>query len=145
MSNEPGQVLVVDDDEHDIERFLQSLEPFGASPITFDRAFEAVSYIEGDAWHEQGLQLVLLDWKLPGTGAVVLEAIRRSPMLQYTPVVVLSRSGEQTDIRAAYEAGASAYVMKADDLKEIEQDLNWLYGFWLGANKAPASMGEMPW
>lgn len=145
MTNESGHILVVDDDEHDIERFLERLEPFGTTATVFDRAFEAISYIRSNTWHERGIKLVLLDWKLPGTGAGVLEAIRETDTLRFTPVVVLSRSGEETDMRAAYEAGANAYVMKADDLDEIERDMAWLYGFWLGANKAPATTIDLPW
>ncbi|HEX5592802.1 MAG TPA: response regulator [Solirubrobacterales bacterium] len=145
MTSEGDHVLVVDDDELDTKLFLQSLEPFGAVATCFDRAFEAISYVESDVWLASGIQLVLLDWKMPGTGAGVLEAIRKSPALRFTPVVVLSRSGEETDIRAAYEAGANAYVVKGNDLDEIERDMKLLYGFWLEVGNAPSGAVQSPW
>jgi CheY-like chemotaxis protein len=57
--------------------------------------------------------LVLLDLKLPRVdGIEVLRAIRRSPLWQNVPVVILSTSGRQADMQACYANGANAYVTK---------------------------------
>ena len=49
------------------------------------------------------------------------------------PVVVLSGSSERTDIRAAYDAGANAYLVKPQTLEEVEDVARRIDAFWLGA------------
>ena len=62
--------------------------------------------------------LVLMDLEMPGIGG--LEGTRRLHVLHPDiPVVVLSMHGEADDVRRAFEAGASGYVLKTavdDDL-----------------------------
>jgi two-component system response regulator NreC len=62
--------------------------------------------------------LVLMDLEMPGMGG--LEGTRRLRELHPDiPVVVLSMHGEADDVRRAFEAGASGYVLKTavdDDL-----------------------------
>ena len=62
--------------------------------------------------------LVLMDLEMPGMGG--LEGTRRLHDLHPDiPVVVLSMHGEADDVRRAFEAGASGYVLKTavdDDL-----------------------------
>ena len=62
--------------------------------------------------------LVLMDLEMPGMGG--LEGTRRLHDLHpAVPVVVLSMHGEADDVRRAFEAGASGYVLKTavdDDL-----------------------------
>jgi CheY-like chemotaxis protein len=63
--------------------------------------------------------LVLLDLKLPYVlGLDVLKWIRSRNHLQLLPVVVLTASGERSDLERAYRAGANSFMVKpsADDL-----------------------------
>jgi CheY-like chemotaxis protein len=57
--------------------------------------------------------LILLDLKMPGTnGTEVLKWIRAQPRLSSIPVVVLSGSGLEEDMREAYACGANAFLIK---------------------------------
>ena len=57
--------------------------------------------------------LVLLDLKMPrATGFEILKWIRNHPTLNKLPVVVLSGSELQDDIRNAYAEGANSYLVK---------------------------------
>ncbi len=63
--------------------------------------------------------VVLLDWKMPGTsGADVLRAIRQDPSMRGVPVFVCSATDSPTDIRTAHELGASGFLPKPADMSE---------------------------
>jgi CheY-like chemotaxis protein len=57
--------------------------------------------------------LILLDLKMPrATGFEILKWIRKHPELGQLPVLVLSGSELQDDIRRAYDVGANSYLVK---------------------------------
>jgi CheY-like chemotaxis protein len=143
--NGSPHVVVVEDVRLDLLRFVRTLEAHEASVTTFRNAYDATAYLDSSAWHDEGLRLILLDWKLPGGGASVLQAVRKSPLLEFTPVVVISRSDIEVDVRLAYELGASAYVVKSHDLEELECALNAICEFWLNSNLAQAATVVSSW
>jgi CheY-like chemotaxis protein len=70
--------------------------------------------------------LVLLDLKLPQVlGLDVLKWIRARPELQAMPVVVLTSSGERSDLDRAYRLGANSFMVKPspDDLPALAKCL----------------------
>lgn len=78
--------------------------------------------------------IVIVDLNLPGeTGLELVEWMRSNSTTSAIPVVVLSGSSERTDIRAAYDAGANAYLVKPQTLEEVEDVARRIDAFWLGA------------
>src|SRR5439155_21926607 len=79
---------------------------------------EALDYLEGKPpFSDRELypvpRLVLLDLKMPRvSGFEVLSWVRADPALQVMPVVVLSSSSHDVDVRRAYQLGANSYVVK---------------------------------
>lgn len=76
--------------------------------------------------------LILLDLKMPrATGFELLRWIRQHPEIGAIPVVVLSGSELQDDIRRAYEGGADSYLVKPLGFEALVMmvkslDLTWL-------------------
>jgi CheY-like chemotaxis protein len=72
--------------------------------------------------------LVLLDLKMPGSNGIeFLKWMRAQPWLSGIPVVVLSGSEMEEDIRQAYANGANAFLVKPlgfNALMEMVQGLN---------------------
>jgi two-component system response regulator len=67
--------------------------------------------------------LILLDINLPGlSGIEVLRRVKAEPRLRDVPVVVLSGSDSDEDVRAAQDLGAHSYLIKP--LRA--QDLGWI-------------------
>src|SRR5437868_2043390 len=57
--------------------------------------------------------LVLLDLKMPRRGGFeVLQWIRGNPALKCLPVLILTSSRHDVDVRRAYEMGANSYLVK---------------------------------
>jgi CheY-like chemotaxis protein len=135
-----GLVLIVENERHDVARFVEALDRLGVAPeriVTFDRADVAVQWLGDNKWTDEGIRLVLLDWKLTGTGASVLNAVRQIPRLRFTPVVVVSRSTFDGDVLAAYESGVSAFVHKPSQLIEYERRLDTTLAMYLSVVELP--------
>jgi len=82
--------------------------------------------------------LVILDLDLEGSGGYeVLSWIRREPRLQNLPVVVVSESKSQMDMRRAYDLGASSYLSKPGSFAELVDLVRVIDRFWLTLNQAP--------
>ncbi len=134
-------VLVVDDDAPDREQIQTILQRYRVPAFCVRRAFEAIAYLRREGQFADAVRptLVLLDWKLAGTGLSVLRTIRESPELRTIPVVVLSRSGADADVTAAYTGFANAFVMKDMDLEEFHRQLSSICDFFLRVALLPGA------
>lgn len=78
--------------------------------------------------------LVLLDLKMPrATGVEILSWIRNHPNLNRIPVIVLSGSELQEDIRRAYDAGANSYLVKPLGFEALVEMIRSIDTQWLAA------------
>lgn len=84
--------------------------------------------------------LVLLDLDLPDvSGHEVCAEIRSQVAPSEVPVVVLTSSEEEDDVRASYEAGANSHVAKAVDYQTFREDLAGILSYWLDVNQTVPS------
>ena len=84
--------------------------------------------------------VVLLDLNMPQMdGLAVLDAIRAQPAWAGVPVVMLSTSREERDIRACYARGASAYVVKPVEFEQFLSTLSATSEFWTRVNAHPTA------
>jgi len=107
----------------------------GALKQTLERIFDNLSVVEAGTFgevvatveQEPGIDLVLLDLKMPGTqgfsGLVYLRV--QFPQM---PVVVVSASDEPQVIRRAIDLGASGFVPKSADAGEMSTALSAVLG-----------------
>ena len=140
MSNgTPRLVLVVEDEQQDVERLDSVLNGYAVVTEVLPRAFEANAYLRREHGYTTAARpaLVLLDWKLAGGGESVLKTIRETEAIQATPVVVLSRSAADVDVRAAYAGHANAFVVKPADLDEYRRRLTSICDFFLRVSELP--------
>lgn len=80
-------------------------------------------------------QLILLDLRLPRIdGFEILRRLKEHPGLCHVPVVVLTTSSAESDIRRAYELRANSYVVKPADFDEFHRLMADLGRYWLGWN-----------
>lgn len=122
-------ILVVEDALNDIELALYALKKCGVhNEIVVTRdGDEALEYLLRIGRYAERLTpdpgLVLLDLKLPTVdGVSVLRTIRSTPDLSAIPVVIVTGSALEADIKTTMELGIERYVVKPMDLQTfIEQ------------------------
>ncbi len=86
--------------------------------------------------------LTLLDLKLPKIdGLEVLERIRGDDRTKRLPVVILTSSGEQSDVLRGYDLGANSYVCKPIEFDRFSQAITQLGLYWLLLNEPPVNNG----
>jgi len=136
MINELNRsVLVVEDDQIDTEYIVKTLSQLGITHEVVPRSYEAIALLEQKRLARPAL--VLLDWKISGGGASVLRAVRQDPSLATMPVVVLSRSTARDDVQAALSAHANAFVAKAAELREFQDNVAAICEFFLNIAQLP--------
>ncbi len=82
--------------------------------------------------------LVLLDLNLPKvTGHEVLEKVKSDRCTSRIPIIVLTSSRAESDVRRAYECHANAYLRKPNTLEGLLAAATRIKGFWLDAATLP--------
>lgn len=82
--------------------------------------------------------LILLDLNMPRMdGREFLVAIKRDPALSDIPVVVLSTSEVDRDVRDTYRLGAAGFISKPLDVTEFIAEIRQLTDYWLSLVRLP--------
>jgi len=83
--------------------------------------------------------LVVLDGNLDEDGGLqALLWIRSQPAFRYLPVVVVSESKSQLEMKRAYDRGASSYLLKPRSFAGLVELIKVIDRYWLTLNQTPA-------
>jgi CheY-like chemotaxis protein len=81
---------------------------------------------------------MLLDLKLPKVnGLEVLAKIKADESTKTIPVVIVTSSQEDKDLKEAYKLGANSYIVKPIDASSFIKALSEAGLYWLAINKPP--------
>ncbi|MDB5316959.1 MAG: putative response regulator, CheY [Rhodospirillales bacterium] len=136
-------ILLIEDstDDAELTRYAFAKAGITVPLVTLGDGATAVAFFEGTGiYADQATRpcpaLVLLDLKLPRrSGYDVLRAARANAATRHVPVVVLTSSSREADIRRAYEAGANSYLVKPLEREALLGMVRSLDGFWLRFNR----------
>lgn len=136
--------MLVEDSANDVEMTLDALKEHNMAnriEVVRDGA-EALDYLLHRNMHAGRMDpppvVVLLDLKLPKiNGIEVLRTIRATPRLARLPVVMVTSSREEPDLRACYELGCNAYIVKPVDFEQFSKALKIVGCFWALLNEPP--------
>jgi len=137
-------ILLVEDNPRDAELTVRTLTKNHIANKIFvaTNGEEALDFLfrrgEYSQLNPRPLKVIFLDIKLPKiNGLDVLKAIKMDPNLRQTPIVMLTSSDDDPDIKSAYELGANSYVVKPVDFNNFSETINKLDFYWLVVNRAP--------
>ena len=135
-------VLVVEDNPDDVELTLRALRRMGlTNTVRVARdGVEALELLLGDGTSRPPLpRVVLLDLKLPRVGGLeVLARLREEERTRTLPVVVLTSSREEPDVKKAYALGVNSYVVKPVEFEKFVDAVGKVGQYWLLLNLPPA-------
>ena len=138
-------ILLVEDNPQDAELIIRAIKKQNiANPLfNAEDGAEALDFIfcRGKFSTRDGSiqpRVILLDLKLPKVnGLEVLKEIKMDERTRSIPVVVVTSSQEDPDIKAAYTLGANSYVVKPVSSDAFIDAMSKLGLYWLLVNKPP--------
>lgn len=136
----PVDILLVEDNPLDTRATFNAAQKLNmAGTITVvPNGQAALDYLRGNGSEGPRPGLILLDLNLPGKdGHDVLAEVRADPILQTIPVVILTTSDDDSDVRRAYDGGANAFVTKPGDLDGWLNVISTINDFWLSVARLP--------
>ena len=138
-------VLLVEDNLQDAELTIRSFKKhkLAGNVVVVEDGAEALDFIfckgkynERDIKHTP--RVIFLDLKLPlVSGLEVLRAVKQDDRTKSIPVVVVTSSREDPDVKAAYDLGANSYVVKPVDFGSFTDAIGKLGLYWLLINQPP--------
>ena len=136
-------VLMVEDNPGDVRLVREALSGIGQllAVHAVSSGEEALTFLrrENDYACAPRPALVLLDLNLPGiSGLEVLAKIDVDPDLRAIPVVMLTSSDAESDVRAAYAQRVNCFITKPVDLDGFMRVMERVGMFWLMSAEVPS-------
>jgi len=144
---DPVHILLVEDNEGDIVLTTEALEEGKvANSMSIVRdGWEAIQYLDQNEDEGYGdvtkPDLVLLDINLPKiSGHEVLKHIKTTQELKQTPVVMLTTSSDEVDIRKSYNNHVNCYITKPVDVDSFIEAISTIEDFWISIVQLPSKL-----
>jgi DNA-binding response OmpR family regulator len=134
------KIVIVEDNPADakIVRMALSRRDPDLEMIVLEDGARAISYFSSGEGDSSICDLILLDLNLPRVnGFEVLEFLKASAKLKMIPVVVLSGSSSQQDIKLSYELGANTYLSKPTAIEDVFEMARQLITYWFDLAQVP--------
>ena len=119
-------VLVIEDTVQDRAIVEDALDVIGVTDVkTVIDGGHAIEFLSEKMRGNQPVpDAVLLDLNLPlVSGHEVLRFCKKNPQLKTMKVIVLSRLSSDNEIQVCYYMGATRYIHKTSDPRDIEREL----------------------
>ncbi len=144
MKNEI-EILLIEDNMSDAELAIRALKKHNLvnKLIHLKDGAEAIDFIfaEGD-FADRNIKnipkVILLDLQMPKVNGIeVLKKLKSDERFQKIPVVILTSSKEDPDIKTCYALGANSYIVKPVKFDEFLKAVSELGFYWMLMNQPP--------
>ena len=139
------EILLAEDNASDAEMTIDALKKNGLAnkllhvkdgAAALDFLFAEGEYAGRNI--ENKPKVILLDLKMPKVNGIeVLQRIRSDERTKYIPVVMLTSSREDPDIKISYDLGVNSYVVKPVEFDEFQKAITELGLYWMIVNQQP--------
>lgn len=139
------EILLVEDNPQDADLTIRALRKHNLANrmnVVHDGA-EALDFIYcRGKYQTRGVRpnpkVIFLDLKLPKvSGLEVLRQLKGDEKTRSIPVVVVTSSREDPDVKQAYALGVNSYVVKPVDFEQFQKSITQLGLYWLVINQPP--------
>ena len=142
MSNAEIELVLVEDDDNDAELIARTLRKHNLANqiVRLKDGVEAMDFLfaQGSKAPNSTPRVVLLDLKLPRVdGIEVLRRMKSDDRTKSIPVVMLTSSNQERDIKTAYELGVNSFVTKPIKFEEFAKVISEMGMYWLMLNVPP--------
>ncbi|MEO6489708.1 MAG: response regulator [Ferruginibacter sp.] len=146
MNPNSVDVLLVEDNVNDAELAIRELKKHHMTNNLFhvEDGEEAIDFVfatgkyAGNRDINHPPKLILLDIQMPKvSGIEVLQKIKSDERLRATPIVILTSSKEDPDIKRCYELGVNSYIVKPVNFEGFAEAIRNLGFYWLLLNQRP--------
>ncbi|MCC8427648.1 response regulator [Reyranella aquatilis] len=145
MNAKPVSIVMVEDDEGHARLIERNIRRAGVNNeiVAFKDGTSALAYLLGaDGSGEESSArslLILLDLNLPDmTGVDILAKVKSNPHLKRSPVIVLTTTDDQREIKRCYDLGANVYITKPVNYESFANAIQQL-GLFLSVMQVPAT------
>ena len=137
---QPIEILLVEDNPGDVrltKELLHEAKVLNHLTVASDGE-QALDLLRAGGASPYRPDLILLDLNLPRkTGHEVLEVLKGDDSLRTIPVIVLTTSDAENDVRRSYHLHANGYIVKPVDLDQFVRSVQAIESFWLMAVRLP--------
>lgn len=82
--------------------------------------------------------LIILDLNMPRVdGREILEVLKSHHRFKTIPIVTMTTSNDEADMKNCYEHGANAYVIKPSNFEQLSKIISTMAEFWLNFVSQP--------
>jgi DNA-binding response OmpR family regulator len=138
-------IIMVEDDEGHARLIERNIRRAGVSNeiIPFKNGTDAVRFLFGPdgsgAVNSGRALLILLDLNLPDmSGVDILKRVKENEHLKLSPVVVLTTTDDEREIKRCYDLGANVYITKPVNYESFANAIRQL-GLFFSVIQVPAT------
>tara|TARA_Y100001972_G_C7625669_1_gene313811 strand:+ start:46 stop:495 length:450 start_codon:yes stop_codon:yes gene_type:complete len=140
----PVEVLLIEDNPDDATLAIRALKEFMTNEIVWLKdGEEAMNFLFGkEKYKGRDIsvkpKVILLDLKMPKVdGTELLQILRMDNLTKNIPVVVMTSSKEDADLKKCYDYGVNSYVVKPIDFGQFIKAARQISMYWLLVNEPP--------
>jgi CheY-like chemotaxis protein len=128
-------ILLIEDNEGDVFLIKEALREtnFQGDIIEIKDGEAAIAFFLRKKANQEpiSINLVLLDVNLPKkNGHEVLKFIKSNDDLKHIPVVMLTTSSSESDIKKAYNSYVNSYITKPSDTEDYQKVIAKIENYW---------------
>lgn len=136
-------ILVAEDSDDDALLLQRAFQKNGINnPVhVCTNGADAIAYLQGTGKYSNREvfpfpSVIISDLKMPvSDGFDILSWLQNHPECHVIPVIILSASAEEKDVKRAYQLGANAYMQKPGHFNDLVTQMKKLFDFWAACVK----------
>ena len=143
MNARPVSIVMIEDDEGHARLIERNIRRAGVNNeiVSFRNGTDGLRHLLGeDGSGEDSAQrsmLILLDLNLPDmTGVDILAKVKSNPHTKRSPVIILTTTDDEREIKRCYDLGANVYITKPVNYEGFANAIQQL-GLFLAVMQVP--------